>query len=64
MKDASGVQQRELITSSLAHGIIAVRESLFLSDLDRKDDSCAIALDFLRVPPFHSISFSRPLSLL
>lgn len=32
------------------------RESLFLRDLDRKDDSCAIAHDFLRVPPFSSIS--------
>lgn len=30
--------------------------SLFLRDLDRKDDSCAIAHDFLRVPPFSSIS--------
>lgn len=59
MKDASEVQQRELITSSLARGITAVRGSLFLSDLDRKDDSYAIALDFLRVPPFRSISSSR-----
>lgn len=28
---------------------------LFLHDLDRKDDSCAITHDFLRVPPFSSI---------
>lgn len=32
------------------------RGSLFLRELDRKDDSCAIAHDFLRVPPFSSIS--------
>lgn len=30
--------------------------SLFLRDLDRKNDSCAIAHDFLRVPAFSSIS--------
>lgn len=58
------MQQRKLITSSLARGITAAREkgskgkgaSLFLRDLDRKDDSCATAHDFLRMPPFSSIS--------
>lgn len=56
-RERERVQQRKLISSSRDITVPLVgKVFLFLRDLDRKDDSCAITLDFLRVPPFPSIS--------